>query len=816
MRTRSLLGVVFVVIGIAAGILLDRAASGIARETLTYAAFFVLGLGAAIVLVWTGILLGSRRAMTPRELPTVDTSPRLRAVPPSALAPAARVTAPPGASTPAVAAQAAVPVGEMLGNRVRFTRQNERRIVELRNVGNYEAMTVALQWRQGWKPALALPTWNTRAAGLDRIAGILLLLAVALTLFAEFNFRPVPGKDVPAGPIFIFLIASAAAVGALWRLGWEPRLPLAHGLAKAQTWRVVLKERWRVLALGTAIVLTLLELGMILAKARTDSFTDVFLMWLITCAACALAFFPPPFIFGLRAWAMRNAQDILIAAGLTVLALAVRAYAFDRVPDIISGDEGQVGLNALQTVNGQFGNMFATIAGHATMYLVVIGQGIQLLGHTSTALRITSTIAGVLTVPALYVFSRRMFDRRVAILAAGILVALHTHVHFSRIGAAGGIQDAFFSTIVLWLVYEGLKRNTTMPFVLAGLTMGVYLSVYMGARATILLVPVYLVVLAVLRWEMVRRNLGNILAMFLALAISGAPMGLWAYQEPNEFNARLNQAGIFATGWLTEQATQQNIAEWQVLLQVIQNSFLTINYFPVTEFYYTTYPLLDRLTAAFFLIGLVYALLHIFDERYLLINAWFWSSVVAGALTIGIQNNSYRILIIIPVLCLLAALGVMKILDLVQRALKTPPRYAYAAAGVVLLLSMGLNVRAYWLDWVPTCQFHDPATRFSSKMGEYLGTVPRDSQVYLFGAPFVRYGTHPSVDFLSGMLPINNVDEVVDPISLQPERGRPAIFIFAPDRRGEVESVSATYPGGERIDIHECSGDVWIYRVNAP
>lgn len=818
MRTRSWFGVLLVVVGLAAGVLLDRAFAGVAPDALAYAAFFVLGLGAAVVLVWAGIVLGGRGMIAPRELPGMNLPARAREGTPASSSPTALAPVPLMTEATAPADAAAVSTGGMLGNRVRFTRERERRIVELHNVGNFEAMSVALHWRQGWKPVLALPTWNTRSIpGMDRFAGGLVLLAVALTLLAQFNFRLLPGRDIPTGPILMFLVAVAAAFAALWRLGWEPRLPVVLAPATAQTWRVVLKERWRTIALGAAIVLTVVELGMILAKVSTDSYTDVFLMWLLACAACGLAFLPTPFTFDLRAWARRNATDIAIALGLTVLALAIRLYAFNQVPDIISGDEGQVGLNALETVTGQFGNMFATIAGHATMYLVVMGQGIELLGNNLTGLRITSAIGGALTIPALYVFSRRMFDRRVAIVAAGILLALHTHVHFSRVIAAGGIQDALFSTIVLWLVYEGLKRNTTIPFVLAGLTMGVYLSVYMGARATVLLVPVYLVALAILRWQMVRANLGNIAAMFLALAISGAPMALWAYQAPDEFNARLNQVGIFATGWLTEQANLQNVPEWQVMLDVIRTSFLTINYFPVTEFYFTTYPLLDRLTAAFFLIGLVYALIHIFDERYLLINAWFWSSVVSGALTIGIQNFSYRILIITPVLGVLAAIGVVKILDLVQRALKTPPRYAYAATGVVLLLSMGLNVRAYWLDWAPTCQFHDAATRFASKMGQYLGTVPRNSQVYLFGAPFVVYGTHPSVDFLSGKLPIKNVETPMDnPKELNPDPAAPMIFVFPQTRRGEVMGVENAFPGGARTELNDCSGNVIVYRVDPP
>src|SRR5581483_146070 len=101
--------------------------------------------------------------------------------------------------------------------------------------------------------------------------------------------------------------------------------------------------------------------------------------------------------------------------------------------------------------------------------------------------------------------------------------------------------------------------------------------------------------------------------------------------------------------------------------------------------------------------------------RYLLLNGWFWASVLSGAIVVDTIHSGYRILMVAPVLCLFAAIGVVKLLDLAQRALKYPRALGYAAAVVVLLASVTLNVRAYWLDWAPTCSYHDPATRFASK-----------------------------------------------------------------------------------------------------
>lgn len=802
------MGAILLLAGLAAGFLLARVMpGGGARDLLTMLAIFVLGIAASAAILVLGIWLGAGdrvRIGTGSVLPTLPTE---------------RESAPDGGVLqPSSKEPGVAPVKPKVpGFGAGISLLPSNRTLRLQNIGRYESVAVTLKWRSAWTPSLELPTWNQRIlTHLDFATALLIIGILLLTFAAQYSFRPASDQSIPTFPILLFGVAVAGLLVVLLRLGWEPLQKLTQAATESQTWRRLSTERWRLSVVVVAGLVALAGVGLINGRSSHSSFTDVFLLWVISCLLYLAAFFPVPFRVDLRGWLRANWVDVVVAIALTALALAMRVYLIDRVPDIISGDEGQVGLDALRTITGDMGNMFATIWGRGTLYLMLVGHGLALFPNPLVGLRLTSIISGTLTIPSLYVLARRMFDRRVAIVAAGILMALHVHVHFSRNVVTGGIQDALFTTIVVWLMYEALRRGTTLPFVLTGLVMGIYLPIYMGGRAVILFIIAFLVVLAIVRWKMVRPNLANILVMFGALAVSAAPMAVWAIGMPEEFNSRFNQVGIFATGWLEQTAAQQGVAQWQEFLQVVRDSFLTINYFPVTEYYFTTYSLLDRFTAALFLIGLAYALLHVLDERYLLLNAWFWASVVSGAITIGINNFSYRILIVAPVLCLLAAIGVSKLLELAERALRYPRALGYAAAVVVLLASVGLNVRAYWLDWVPTCTYQDPATRFASKLGQYLWTAPSNSQIYLFGAPFVSYGVHPSLIYMSHSIPVQNVDTPVTNFNtLQADPTTPLIFAFSPPRAGELDRVEHAFPGGTRIDIPDCSGPVVVYRVGA-
>ena len=356
-----------------------------------------------------------------------------------------------------------------------------------------------------------------------------LILAIAvfvLALIGEFYFRTF--KSVIDGAVFF-----AAAVILF--------LVLVRGEAKARPKRPsvsfldrlfdgIRSNPLRAALVALSLVLAYTGIRMLQVKAGNVQYWDVFAVWVASFVSYAAAFIrlPRP---DLRSWWHTYHLDFWLVLGLTALAALLRFVQLGATPNIVSGDEGRLGVLALSVLKGELNNMMATVFGNSTLYLYIVAGFIKWFGVANAmTLRITAAIAGTLTVPAVYVFARRFFNFRVALIAACLLTVSHIHLHFSRIVVAGSIQDALFATVAFYFFLSGLENRSPTRLTLSALTVGLHIYIYMGARLVILFLPVYVLALLITNPKLVRENLSNLLVFAGMLIIIAAPMGLWAIQ----------------------------------------------------------------------------------------------------------------------------------------------------------------------------------------------------------------------------------------------------------------------------------------------
>jgi 4-amino-4-deoxy-L-arabinose transferase-like glycosyltransferase len=460
--------------------------------------------------------------------------------------------------------------------------------------------------------------------------------------------------------------------------------------------------------------------------------------------------------------------------------------------------------------------MFSTIYGHSTVYLYLIASLMRWFGENPMALRLSSALAGALTVPAVYVFARRFFGIRVALVAASLLTVSHAHLHFSRIIVAGSIQDALFATVAFYLFLSGLEERSQTRLVLSAFVVGMHMYIYMGARLVVLFLPVYVLALLITQPKLVRENARNLAIFAGMLVIVLAPIALWAIQHPADFNARANQIGVIQSGWLASEAQKLGQTKAHLMLNQLLQAFLTVNYYPATGFYNSPWPLLDFLSGAMFMLGIGYSLWHIANPRHLLLQGWFWSAVVVGGALVVLPGiGAYRILIMFPAVCIFVGLGVDRLIDLGTRSINFRPLLATALTAVFIVVIGIANYREYFMHYASSCLYEDWGTRFASYMGQSLGDAGPEYKVFLVGFPRIWYGIHPSVDFLSGKNPITDVK---DPITAPPAlvgAGEKAIFFFTPDREPEMSWVQQALPGGQVYRIQDCGNPMLtVYRVD--
>jgi len=210
----------------------------------------------------------------------------------------------------------------------------------------------------------------------------------------------------------------------------------------------------------------------------------------------------------------------LALAAITVVAALVRFDALDHVPSNFSGDEGEMGMQARSVIAGDLRDPFTSgWLGHPTLWFYLQAGALRLFGDNPEGLRTLSALFGVATIPALYLFARKPFGRRVALAAACLLAAYHLHVHYSRIGL-NNVADPLVALLAFTAFFEGCRRRSPFLFALAGVLIGFDQHLYFGGRLAPFVVVGVLAYMAAFH----RRRLADI-ARFLPLLFLGFLVG---------------------------------------------------------------------------------------------------------------------------------------------------------------------------------------------------------------------------------------------------------------------------------------------------
>ena len=157
-------------------------------------------------------------------------------------------------------------------------------------------------------------------------------------------------------------------------------------------------EPIRVALIVLSLVLVFTAFRLLKSQPPPKSYWDVFYVWVAGISCFVAAFVHRPRV-DLLAWWRTYRWELMGVIGLTAIAAALRLVELGKVPNIVSGDEGRIGLLALSALKGEINNMMATTFGHSTLYLFIIAALMKLSDIGPQGLRLTSAIAGALTRP---------------------------------------------------------------------------------------------------------------------------------------------------------------------------------------------------------------------------------------------------------------------------------------------------------------------------------------------------------------------------------------------------------------------------------
>ncbi|MDP2650899.1 MAG: glycosyltransferase family 39 protein [bacterium] len=430
---------------------------------------------------------------------------------------------------------------------------------------------------------------------------------------------------------------------------------------------------------------------------------------------------------------------------IIVIAALLRLGDLPTIPPGLYPDEAMNGNNALEALETRDWKVFyPENNGREGLFINIQSFSVAMLGNEPWALRLPSTIFGILTVLGIYFLTRELFREdkdglAIALLATFLLATSFWHINFSRIGFRA-IMAPFFLTWGIYFLLMSLHKITSIASsasknlklgfghwalpALAGLVYGLGMHSYIAYRAT----PLLILFILIAYWlknknrEVRKKILLSSLFFILASIIVFLPLGIHFLNNPADFFGRTTQVSVFAS-----EAPLKNLT---------LNTLKTLGMFNFAGDYNWRHnlagqPQLFWPVGIMFLVGLLISLKYLIrDIRYQMLIAW----LVVAALPVVISNegmpHALRAIIMIPPVFILSSIGGIAIYRFIAQRVRSA--YALKAASFILLLLILLT--AYYSYFIRWANNPNTAGAFASnyvEIGRELNGLPNEQPKYV-------------------------------------------------------------------------------------
>ena len=403
-------------------------------------------------------------------------------------------------------------------------------------------------------------------------------------------------------------------------------------------------------------------------------------------------------------------KTLLLIGAILLLALALRLFRLTEIPPGLTHDEANHGREAVEILDGVLRYYFPLNYGSEPLYSYIVAGSMFLLGENLFALRLVNVLFGLATIVATAVWARQAFDKATALVAAGLLAVSFWPLASSREALRAGLLP-FFMVLAVWFFWqivcnpcgeEGDAGANPPPSRLrmTGLILGFAFSlvatfhIYLAARVSWLLFPLFLLYLALFHKSDFRRSWRPVVAGLLLTGLLLLPMFLFLSNNPYA-QTRLSML----SGTLDQVASGE-------LLAIFSNAgqaFLAF-FWPGYGDQFLAYnipgrPVFNLITAIFFIIGLIVSLWRWRQPAYAFLLLWFATGIIPSLVT-GPTANTTRNLAALPAVYLLPAVGFVFAGRYLANRFQLSQRNVLSIGAVAWLAVVGfVSARDYFQHW---------------------------------------------------------------------------------------------------------------------
>lgn len=633
------------------------------------------------------------------------------------------------------------------------------------------------------------------------------LLAAGLALMAQFSLEPGPGRSYGPG-VFLYALAAVFLIWAAWRKEWRLLAPV-----DAEPQRDALTVRGMVLVFGAILSLAaFVMLGRSPFAPEGNQFNLVNVVVWLTGALFVMRGFwldAPQTRSWLARWRERlSNQDwrrVLSGWGLAVLLVAgvvifFRVYRLQQAPAEMVSDHAEKLLDVWDVLHGDTRIFFPRNTGREALQFYLTAAIIQLFntGYSHLSLKIGTVLAGLLTLPYLYLLGKEIGGRRVALLALFLAGVAYWPNVISRVGLRFPFYPLFVAPTLYYLL-RGLRTGRRNDFILSGAALGIGLHGYTPIRI-LPFVVVAAVGIYVLHRQSRRFRRQTITFLVLLAVISLViflPLLRYAVENPEGFAFRS----------FSRLGTMERPLPGDALSIFLSNLWRAVTMFAWSDgniwvVSLPNRPALDFVTGAFFYMGVLLLFIRYLRRRhwldlFLLLSVPLLQMPSILSLAFPDENPALNRMggAYIPVF-IIAALALDGLMRAIESAWEgsSSKRFAWTAASIVLLVTAWLNY-----DLV----FNQYATMFrqnswnTSEMGaairDFANTIGTPDSAYVVAFP---HWVDTRLVAMNAGFPLKDYAIWPENIAQTSSVPAPKLFLLRPDDELGLRTLYLVYPKG--------------------
>ncbi len=406
---------------------------------------------------------------------------------------------------------------------------------------------------------------------------------------------------------------------------------------------------------------------------------------------------------------MKRLLPILL---VLLVAFTLRTYRLTEIPPGLTHDEANHGREAIGVLDGILLFYFPLNYGSEPLYSYTVAGTMLALGETPFALRLVNVIFGLAAICITWLWTKTVFDRRVAWLVAALLAVSFWPLASSREALRAGMLPFFMGGAVwfFWVLFNRAQMlaNSQLapkpstftssplfwPAIGLGVCVAITLHIYLAARVAWLVFPLFLCYLLLLHRPTGRRLILPVTGALILAGLLVVPMFVYLQYHP-EALTRLDM--------LDRPLEELRAGNFGPLLQNAGRAFLALIW-PGFGDAFLAYnipgrPTLDVITAVFFLVGLVTCFWYWRQPRYAFVLLWFGVGILPSLIT-GPTANTTRNLAALAPIHLLPAIGFVTLATQLQQHIRTNLKPILTTTAVLWLgITTWTTTQDYFIRW---------------------------------------------------------------------------------------------------------------------